>query len=560
MMKWQVAVLLCCGWISGVFALGDTEISQKVEPGGTGVLNTGSGSVTVGIPPSEYLRVAELLGMTKEKLGVTQKVLDSFLETLGEKQIPLEKLDSTLTEITKRYKDLLDKVATFTSDDPEVKRLLTEAKIALDDGKSDEAEKLYNQASDRDVAAAKQLQETAEKRLVSAAQAKFANGELKMTKLAYQEAASYYQQAAELLPAGHEEEKGVYLNNAGIGFQHAGKYNKAFLLFQKSVKIFEKIGKQHPIYLIALSNLAGLYRDRGWRNEALTLSEIVLKAREEILGKKHPDYAVSLNEVGLIYDLLEEDQKALPLYEESLKIKEDTIGKQNISYAKTLGNLATLNSNQGNYEVALAQHRESLKIFEQVLGKQHPDYATSLSSLASFYREYGELDKSIALHQEILKILEQTLGNQHFDYARELNSLAGTYNEQGEYKKALPLFKQAVRITVITSKNDHPDSQIFVENLITAQNRLNGEHQVVVERVLPDSPAAQLGIQSGDIFTHYNQQPILGRAQFIQGRAKEPADGAAKELTVLRDGKSLTFQLKPGKIGVELEEKLKSEP
>ncbi len=77
-MKWQVAVLLCCGWISGVFALGDTEISQKVEPGGTGVLNTGSGSVTVGIPPSEYLRVAELLGMTKEKLGVTQKVLDRW--------------------------------------------------------------------------------------------------------------------------------------------------------------------------------------------------------------------------------------------------------------------------------------------------------------------------------------------------------------------------------------------------------------------------------------------------------------------------------------------------
>ena len=96
--------------------------------------------------------------------------------------------------------------------------------------------------------------------------------------------------------------------------------------------------------------------------------------------------------------------------------------------------------------------------------------------------------------------------------------------------------------------------------MTTAQNRLNGEHQVIIEQVFPDSPAAQLGIQVGDIFTHYDQQPILGRSQFIQGRAKEPADGAAKELTVLRDGKSLTFQLKPGKIGAVLEEKLKSEP
>jgi len=73
-----------------------------------------------------------------------------------------------------------------------------------------------------------------------------------------------------------------------------------------------------------------------------------------------------------------------------------------------------------------------------------------------------------------------------------------------------------------------------------------------VKQVLLDSRAAQLGIQVGDIFTYYDQQPILGTDQFIQGRAKE--------LTVLRDGKSLTFQLKPGKIGAVLEEKLKSEP
>ena len=81
-----------------------------------------------------------------------------------------------------------------------------------------------------------------------------------------------------------------------------------------------------------------------------------------------------------------------------------------------------------------------------------------------------------------------------------------------------------------------------------------------MKQVLLDSRAAQLGIQVGDIFTHYGQQPILGRSQLMRGRAKEPADGTAKELTVLRDGKSLTFQLKPVKIGVELEEKLKSEP
>jgi len=52
-MKWQVMVLLCCGWMSGV-ALGDTENPQKVEQCGTAVVNTDAGNVMVneGTEPS----------------------------------------------------------------------------------------------------------------------------------------------------------------------------------------------------------------------------------------------------------------------------------------------------------------------------------------------------------------------------------------------------------------------------------------------------------------------------------------------------------------------------
>jgi len=197
-------------------------------------------------------------------------------------------------------------------------------------------------------------------------------------------------------------------------------------------------------------------------------------------------------------------------------------------------------------------YQESLKIREQVLGKEHPDYATSLNNLAMLYNSQGKYEEALPLYQEALKIYEQVLGKYHPYYALSLNNLAGLYDSQGKYEEALPLLQQAVEIFTKALGEKHPESQLFAKNLRSVQDYLNGKYQVIVERVLPDSPAAQLGIQAGDIFTHYNHQPILGVAQFIQGRAKE--------LTVLREGKSLTFQLKPGKIGVELEEKLKSEP
>ncbi|MDD5321942.1 MAG: hypothetical protein PHD43_15300 [Methylococcales bacterium] len=38
----------------------------------------------------------------------------------------------------------------------------------------------------------------------------------------------------------------------------------------------------------------------------------------------------------------------------------------------------------------------------------------------------------------------------------------------------------------------------------------------------PNSQAEELGIKAGDIFTDYDNKPILGMAAFIYGRSLEP--------------------------------------
>jgi len=477
MMKWQVVIfLLSCVGFMAWFAFGDTKISQQAGSDSVILAHTGSGDI-------------------------------NFLITLAKKDY---------------YKEIMQQAATFTSDEPEVKRLLIEAKTAFDNKKFDVAEKLYNQASDQDVAMmAKQLQEIARKRLISASQAKSVNGKIKMTESAYQEAANYYQQAAKLLPEGFEKDKGDYLNNAGIAFFYAGEYQQALPVYEEALKIREQVGKQED-YAESLSNLASLYQVQEQYNK-----------------------------------------QAEPLYQKSLQIYEQVfvLSKQHLTdYASTLNNLGNLYSSQGQYEQAFPLLQKSLKIREETLGKQHQDYATSLVSLAELYRGQSKYEQAKQRYQEALEIYERVLGKQHRYYAITLHNLALLYDSQGQYKQALPLLQQAFKIQTEVLGEKHPDSQSIAENLRNVQDHFNGKYQVIVKQVSPDKPAAQLGIQAGDIFTHYDQQPILGSTQFILGRDKEPTDGAAKELTVLRDGKTLTFQLKPGTIGVELGEKLKSEP
>jgi len=618
-MKLKIVVLLCCGWINSVFALGDTtnEFPQKVGQGGTAVANTSSGNVTVN---NNYRISEEVFAKYAADLGVTDAALANFFKILKQNNVDRLDLDNKLREIAESYKKLSENAKLLeNSDDPKVKELLQQAREFID-GKDaqgnaipidfSKADALLQQAIKQVQQNGSQLREKAEefkiaieKNQLVEARILAQQGDSAKTQLKYAEAANCYQQAAERLPAGYEKDKGDYLNNAGLAFRHAGKYQQAFPLYQNALEIREKVlskqhedyaeslnnladlhqeqgqyeqalplyqealkiyeqglNKQNPYYAKSLNNLALLYKSQGQYEQAFPLYQEALKIREQVRGKQHEDYAESLNDLALFYHAQGKYEQALPLYQEALRIYEHAsgIGKRHPDYVTNLNNLANLYSDQEQYEQALPLLKDALTIREQVLGKQHPYYAVSLNSLAELYRKQGWREQALPLYQEALKICKH-LGNQHKDYAIRLHNLAYFYSSQGEYEKALPLFQQAVEIQTKLSGEKNPHSRIFAKNLRRVQNYLDGKYQVVVEQITPGSSASLLGIEIGDIFTHYNQQSILGKSQFTEKFAKEFADTIG-EFKLLRDGKMLTFQLKPNEIEVELEEKLKSEP
>jgi hypothetical protein len=149
------------------------NITAAASQGGIAVNNTGSGQVYIRVSEERFQRLAE-------ELGVTRAALKNFFHILEQREVPPDELDSQLRAIAKRYHELLEKWKILSTDDPTIVALKREARQALEAGDFTRVEQLLNQASEKDVEAAKQLQETTAKRLLSAAASKDQLGRLKM--------------------------------------------------------------------------------------------------------------------------------------------------------------------------------------------------------------------------------------------------------------------------------------------------------------------------------------------------------------------------------------------
>lgn len=331
-----------------------------------GTINQISGNQT-----NYYGGSPELLVEIK-KSGVTESALQNFFEILKEQNIKPEDYDHTLRQIADRYQNNVKELASFQSEDPEVKALLGQAEQALKQGEFVQAEALLNQAKSTDLAAAKKLQDTAAKRLLSAAEATVQNGELQLTQIHYVQAAQYYREAASIVPPEFAEKVAYYLNQAGEAWYSAGKYSEAEPLLQRSLAI-----------------------------------------REKALGEEHPDVATSLNNLAVLYKVQDKYIEAEPLYQRSLAILEKALGEDRPDFAVSLNNLALLYDDQGKYAEAEPLFQRSLAILEKNLGKDHPDVATSLNNLALFYDEQGKYIEAEPLYQRSLAILEKALGKDH---------------------------------------------------------------------------------------------------------------------------------------------------
>jgi len=377
-------------------SLGNEVNSTASGEGSISAVHTGTGNIYItkikGIPPLQFARLAQ-------QLGVTKVALKGFFGILERKQVSRENLDKTLREIAKRHKALLVKLDTLKAEDPEVKKLRQLAKTAIERVDYGQAEKFLAEAQALDDRSIESIDEEFEEllkskstRLQSAAATASLRGDTQYAQIAYLESAQHYKDAVGYIEKLIRLEKRIrqvasrqsqvllvtYLNSAGNRYQEAGLYPQAQPLLEKALFVREQLFDKDSIEIgLALNNLAELYNSKGEYEKALPLYERALLIRKKALGKDHPDVGTTLNNLAVLYKSMEAYEKALPMYERMLSIFFKRLGKQH-----------------PNTKIGMK------KYFEALIGKHDGDPQAALTIFVPFMDQYLSREEIVTFFEE----------------------------------------------------------------------------------------------------------------------------------------------------------------
>lgn len=147
----------------------------------------------------------------------------------------------------------------------------------------------------------------------------------------------------EMLPEEDTLERAKELNSAGESLYRGARYAEAEGLFERSLRIREKMqGRDHPDVAALLNNLANLYREQSRYAEAEPLYRRALRIWENLLGDEHPSVATALNNLAALYTDLGRHAEAELLFERALRIWEESLGPEHPSTQMARQNLEGL--------------------------------------------------------------------------------------------------------------------------------------------------------------------------------------------------------------------------
>ena len=320
--------------------------------------------------------------------------------TLLKHNVPRDQWDAKLREIAAIHKELLARLATVQSEDPEVQRFKGEARQAIEAGEYGRAEELLHQAEALDLAAIKELEQAAQQQRLSAAATNVDQAKLQEVQLRYAKAAEYWQKAAALLPKGEKKNKAYYLNAAGEDLYHIARYREASSLFEQSLTISQEIGDRAGEGT-SLNSIAGIHYARGEYDKALPLYKQSLAINREV-GNRAME-GTALNNISLIYKVQDKYYQDLSYLEMSLALRQE-IGDR-AEEGTALNNISQFYDARGEYDKALSYLEQSLAISYEI-GDRQGEAETSWN-IGRIYEDQGDLTKAEQYMARAMQLAEK---------------------------------------------------------------------------------------------------------------------------------------------------------
>ena len=228
------------------------------------------------------------------------------------------------------------------------------------------------------------------------------------------------------------------LNIQGISFAIRGQGESAIAYWEKSNKLYEKIGDKKGM-AGPLGNIGTVYGDQGDMKKALEYYKKALKIYEELGDKR--GMANNLGNIGNAYGDQGDYKNALEYYQKSLKNNEEVNNKTGM--ANNLGNIGNIYYRlQGDNKKALDYFQKALNIHEEIGDKR--GIAKQLRNIGSIYLDEKGYDKAIEYFLKAKEVAKK--GKFKIELATTLNDLGEAYKQKEDYKEALSYSNHALEI------------------------------------------------------------------------------------------------------------------
>lgn len=255
----------------------------------------------------------------------------------------------------------------------------------------------------------------------------------------------------------------------------AGQYKDMTQYAEKALQIIEdKFPDDEETLAIRQNNLATIYKTHARYEEALELSEDVLRIRKEILGIEHIDTLSAMNNLALVYNKVGRFKDSIAMLEEVLELEKKVLGEDHLNTLSTMHNLSSIDRRYDKFEEALKLAEIVFKKREKILGKNHPNTILSMRNLASCYRYVGRKEEALELEEEVLKLNKQVLGETHPTTLLAMSSLASSYYKLGKHEERAVMLEEVLDHRRYLLGNAHPDT-------VVAMNKLSGVY-ITLER------------------------------------------------------------------------------
>jgi tetratricopeptide (TPR) repeat protein len=201
--------------------------------------------------------------------------------------------------------------------------------------------------------------------------------------------------------------KGIYFFNRSLIFV----INMRYIILLFSIMFCTTFAKAQPwkghYQSMGESEQKGLY------DEVIVYGNKAIEAAKNEIGINNADFASIVNDVAILYKNAGYLEQAEPLYLQSTEIRKKILGEKHPSYASSLNNLAILYRNMGLYDKAEGYFTSAIEILEKQQDLSKPLYIATKSSLGFLYSFTGNYVKSEKLIKESLAEQKKLLPANH---------------------------------------------------------------------------------------------------------------------------------------------------